>query len=260
MADLPAMKTSPKFIFFSDFDGTITLADSNDFLTDNIGYGQAQRKQENKDTLEGRNTFRKSFEGMMKSVTAPYDECIDLLVKNIKLDPYFKEFYEWALQNNIPVVVLSSGMVPIISALLHHLVGPSAEHIQIVSNDVRAKPGKSMNEQDGWDLVFHDDSDFGHDKSLTIRPYAQLPEGQRPTMFYAGDGVSDLSAAKETDLLFAKEGNDLVTFCVREDIPFTTFRDWSSITETVQEIVAGKRTVKDSAQDGFASYQRQHPA
>lgn len=25
-------------------------------------------------------------------------------------------------------------------------------------------------------------------------------------MFYAGDGVSDLSAAKETDLLFAKQG------------------------------------------------------
>lgn len=49
-------------------------------------------------------------------------------------------------------------------------------------------------------------SGFGHDKSLTIRPYAQLPEDQRPTLFYAGDGVSDLSAARETDLLFAKEG------------------------------------------------------
>ena len=26
-------------------------------------------------------------------------------------------------------------------------------------------------------------------------------------MFYAGDGVSDLSAARECDLLFAKEGH-----------------------------------------------------
>lgn len=47
-------------------------------------------------------------------------------------------------------------------------------------------------------------SGFGHDKSLEIRPYAALPD--RPIMFYAGDGVSDLSAAKETDLLFAKAG------------------------------------------------------
>jgi 2-hydroxy-3-keto-5-methylthiopentenyl-1-phosphate phosphatase len=52
-------------------------------------------------------------------------------------------------------------------------------------------------------------SGFGHDKSSTIRPYAALPAGQRPTMFYAGDGVSDLSAAKETDLLFAKKGHGI---------------------------------------------------
>jgi 2-hydroxy-3-keto-5-methylthiopentenyl-1-phosphate phosphatase len=44
----------------------------------------------------------------------------------------------------------------------------------------------------------------GHDKSIEIRKYSSLPN--RPTMFYAGDGVSDLSAAKETDLLFAKAG------------------------------------------------------
>jgi 2-hydroxy-3-keto-5-methylthiopentenyl-1-phosphate phosphatase len=50
-------------------------------------------------------------------------------------------------------------------------------------------------------------SHFGHDKSLEITPYAELPDNERPTMFYAGDGVSDLSAAKETDLLFAKKGH-----------------------------------------------------
>ena len=174
---------------------------------------------------------------MMESVTAPYNECIDLLVQNIKLDPYFKEFFEYSLQTNIPVVVLSSGMVPVIRALLDHLVGPESSKIQIVSNDVKPKPGKSINEPHGWDLVFHDDSDFGHDKSLTLRPYAQLPSEQRPTMFYAGDGVSDLSAAKETDLLFAKKGEDLVTYCARQDIPFTAFVDWKSITETVKDIV-----------------------
>lgn len=54
-------------------------------------------------------------------------------------------------------------------------------------------------------------SHFGHDKSLAIRPYAahiaKLPDSERPTLFYAGDGVSDLSAARETDLLFAKKGH-----------------------------------------------------
>ena len=49
-------------------------------------------------------------------------------------------------------------------------------------------------------------SHFGHDKSLEIKPYAALPDNERPILLYAGDGVSDLSAAAETNLLFAKEG------------------------------------------------------
>ena len=257
--DLPAMRTSPKFIFFTDFDGTITLMDSNDYMTDNIGYGPERRKQENKDTLEGKNDFRDSFQGMLDSVTAPFNDCVDLLVKNIKLDPRFKEFLDYAMANNIPVVVLSSGMVPIIEALLKHLVGDEgANYIQIVANNVKARPGKTINDQDGWDVEFHDDSGFGHDKSLTIRPYAKLPTSERPTMFYAGDGVSDLSAAKETDLLFAKYGKDLVTFCVREDIPFTQFNDWESITSVVRDIVAGNKTVEDAAHDGYEAYKKQH--
>ncbi len=85
-------------------------------------------------------------------------------------------------------------------------------------------------------------------------------------MFYAGDGVSDLSAARETDLLFAKKGRggfarlitflrnmpggeggggldyadvvniDLVTYCEREGVPFTVFEDWGSILETTRKI------------------------
>lgn len=97
-------------------------------------------------------------------------------------------------------------------------------------------------QEGGWNIKYHDDSDFGHDKSLTIRPYAkhfaEHPDEPKPTMFYAGDGVSDLSAARETDLLFAKKGKgehtfdcelanltlmtlDLVTYCEREGLPFT---------------------------------------
>lgn len=101
-------------------------------------------------------------------------------------------------------------------------------------------------------------SSFGHDKSLEIRPYAALPENERPILLYAGDGVSDLSAASETNLLFAKHGKgsapfgypsialqannlpDLVTFCDRRGIPYTTFKDWSSIFATTKDILAGK--------------------
>lgn len=143
---------------------------------------------------------------MMDSISKPFPECVDYLVQNIKLDPHFNEYLQWSLQNNVPTVILSGGMTPVIRAIMKNLVGADAEKIDIVCNECVARPGKSVDEEGGWQIKYHDDSSFGHDKSLTIRPYANLPKEKRPILFYAGDGVSDLSAAKETDLLFAKKG------------------------------------------------------
>ena len=188
---------------------------------------------------------------MMDSVKTPFPECIRLLCQNIKLDPYFNDFYNWSRQVGVPVIVLSSGMTPIIRGLLVHLIGPEANDIEVVSNKVIDRPPKKKEEEGGWQIKFHDDSGFGHDKSLTIRPYAkhfdEHPDEPRPVMLYAGDGVSDLSAAKETDLLFAKKGYDLVSYCEQEGIPFTTFEDWKSIMATTKAIFEGKLSLKDVA-------------
>jgi 2,3-diketo-5-methylthio-1-phosphopentane phosphatase len=155
---LPALKTNPKFIFFTDFDGTITQQDSNDFMTDNLGFGPELRKKGNEDVLFGRRDFRDSFRDMLDSINTPFDECIDILRKNITLDPGFKAFFEWARENNVPIVVLSGGMKPVIYALLAHMLGEeAADTLQIVSNDVAPRDGKSINEAGGWQIVYHDD-------------------------------------------------------------------------------------------------------
>ncbi|KAL8713035.1 MAG: hypothetical protein Q9220_002895 [cf. Caloplaca sp. 1 TL-2023] len=231
-------------------------------MTDHLGYGEKLRKQGNADTLNGSITFRDSFWEMMESVKTPFPECIKLLCENIKLDPYFKDFYYWSRENNVPVIVLSSGMTPIIRSLLVHLVGPEANDIEIVSNEVIDRPGKTQDQEGGWQLKFHDDSDFGHDKSLTIRPYAkhfaERPNEPKPTLLYAGDGVSDLSAARETDLLFAKAGKeDLVTYCEREGLPFTVFEDWQSILSTTKDLYNGKTSLKRVANEGVQEAQKE---
>jgi len=88
---------------------------------------------------------------MLDSVHTPFDECVDALVKNIKLDPGFKVFYAWCLAEKIPVIVLSSGMEPIIRALLTNLVGPTADQIKIVSNQPKHLPDGT------WTIDYHDD-------------------------------------------------------------------------------------------------------
>ena len=94
---------------------------------------------------------------MLDSVKTPFPDCVKTLLANIKLDPSFKDFYNWARANNVPVIVLSSGMVPIIRALLAHLIGREATEIEIVANEVRDRPAKTKDQEGGWDIVFHDD-------------------------------------------------------------------------------------------------------
>lgn len=94
---------------------------------------------------------------MIDSVKPSFPTCVQILCDNIKLDPAFTDFYKWAMKNKVPVIVLSSGMVPIIRALLVHLVGPEAKDIEIVSNDVQDRDGMSKDQEGGWNIVFHDD-------------------------------------------------------------------------------------------------------
>ncbi|RDA85882.1 hypothetical protein CP532_2724 [Ophiocordyceps camponoti-leonardi (nom. inval.)] len=245
-SDTPAMATNPQFIFFTDFDGTVTTVDSNDILVDYLGAGPERRLQGSLDTLNGHVHFRDFYQEMMDLISAPFDECLALLLRHVRLDPGFRQFYAWARANNVPIVIISGGMQPVIRALLRNLLGPGASDIQVISNDIRPRsPGSSINEPNGWTIQFRDETAHGHDKSVEIRKYSSLPN--RPVLFYAGDGVSDLSAAKETDLLFAKADKDLVTYCEREEVPFVTFRDWTSITQTCKDIAAGTISVQDAA-------------
>lgn len=100
---------------------------------------------------------RDAFQKMLDSISTPFPECIDVLVKNIQLDPHFNEYFQWALKNKIPTVILSGGMEPIIRAILKNLVGPDHEKLDIVSNDVIARPGRSIDQESGWTIKFHDD-------------------------------------------------------------------------------------------------------
>jgi 2-hydroxy-3-keto-5-methylthiopentenyl-1-phosphate phosphatase len=108
--------------------------------------------------LFGHRTFRDGFKEMLDSIKLPLDKCIEALLDNITLDEGFKEFYGWARENNIPVVVLSGGMEPIIRALLAHLLGEDeVKTLPILSNDVASRPGKTLKDEGGWEIVYRDD-------------------------------------------------------------------------------------------------------
>jgi hypothetical protein len=50
--------------------------------------------------------------------------------------------------------------------------------------------------------------------------------------------------------------SDLISYCAREEVPFTVFGDWTDILKEVKKIVAGETTVQQSAKEGFEQYKK----
>lgn len=216
-----------KAAVFSDFDGTITLEDSNDFLTDTMGFGKERRLEVFQGVLDGNVGFRHAFKEMLDSVDIPFDDCVATLLKNIRLDPGFKETFMWCHERGIPFVVISSGMLPLIKALISELIGPElVDHVRIIANDVEIAPDGS------WSIVYRDETAHGHDKSRSILQCKNEYNADR--YYYCGDGVSDLTAARECDVLFAREGRDLIYYCDREGIPYIPFSDFNFVKQYIE--------------------------
>ncbi|KAJ7473787.1 HAD-like domain-containing protein [Mycena galericulata] len=242
----PPVYKDKRFVVLSDWDGTITTQDSNDYMTDNLGFGKEKRRAGNLEILSGRQTFRDGFREMLESITAngySFDACKEVLRKNIKLDAGFADFDAWCRANDIPVVIVSSGMAPIIRAVLSKHVGDEeANRIDIIANEVEVEPSGK------WHIKFrHPSSGYGHDKSRAILPYKDLESP--PLLFFFGDGVSDMSAARHADVLFVKQKddgeNDLAAYCTREGIKHIIFRDFAQALKVVQVVVSGEKTPQE---------------
>jgi len=220
--------------------------DSNDFLTDHLGFGVQKRRAMNLEVLSGRMTFRDAFKEMLDSIHVPLEECKEVLKKNIKIDPGFKTFYEWCRAHDIPFIIVSSGMEPLIRAVLSNLLDEEAQDIEIISNSVEVEENGEFHIQ-----YRHPESGFGHDKSKAILPYRDLPE--KPTLLFFGDGVSDMSAAVHADTLFVKndkpEGqNDLAAYCLREGIGHILFKDFTEALPIVSAIITGRSMIHVATQ------------
>ncbi|KAJ3032693.1 hypothetical protein HDV00_007213 [Rhizophlyctis rosea] len=109
---------------------------------------------------------------------------------------------------------------------------PSAPLIEIFANGLEIEPER-------WNIIWRDNSVHGHDKSLSIRTHLSTFSPHKPKIVFIGDGVSDLSAAREADYVFAKRGKDLEVWCRKEGIEFESWDDMGVVLERVRGLVEG---------------------
>ena len=187
----------------------------------------------------GERSFREVSDDLYASLDVPFDDCFEVMKTSLDIDPDFQSFHEFCVNNTIPFNVISAGLKPVLRKVLNHFLGEEmAKNIGIVANDA-----KVTETEDGhkWEAVWRHDSHLGHDKALSINEYKdeakiESENGTVPMIIFIGDGVSDLAAARECDMLFARRGLKLEDYCVENNIPYIPFDTFADIQKEIIKI------------------------
>lgn len=217
-----------KYFVFTDFDGTLSVTDTGAKVIDAC-FGTENRKALIKVILDKTRSYTECVAEMWDSVNLPWDEACEL-IKDAEIDPYFKEFQKHCKDHDIPIAILSSGLIKLIHEVLHkYLTDEELSEIQIFANDHTIAPNGH------WKIIYRDTSELGHDKGKTIQEVKDTDKDLK--IIFIGDGISDISASKHADYLFAKRGLSLQSWCEQEKIPYYPYDTFEDIWKVLEKIV-----------------------
>jgi 2,3-diketo-5-methylthio-1-phosphopentane phosphatase len=202
-----------EMIVFVDFDGTITDVDTFDALVRDA-VGDDVWDAIDAELMAGQRILRDVLVLQASHIRKSEAEALAFIESTATVDPAFGPFVETARRHGVDVRVLSSGVAPLIRAVLSR----AGIDVDVRANDVDFA-------RHGWTLAFLDDSDNGHDKAAAVR--AARTAGL--VTVYVGDGVSDFAAVHEADRCFAKAGRALERYCQARGLPSTSFDSFAQI-------------------------------
>lgn len=199
-------------VVYSDFDGTITLRDSNDALVDRY-IGAEKRQAYDRLFLEGHGTLWEILDTSLQACGVPLDEAIAFLRATVAIDRSFLPFHQWLVERDIPIEVLSAGLYEVVEAFL------AAEGLALPINANRAHCFP-----DRFGLAPTDEAcPTGVDKAAIL--LAARSRGL--TTVFIGDGFSDRLAAPHADLLYAKSA--LARYCDKQGIAYVPFERFAEV-------------------------------
>ncbi|KAK4195082.1 HAD-like domain-containing protein [Triangularia verruculosa] len=247
-AAVPTSSKKRKMVCFSDFDGTIALQDTGHILFNTYGCGSKKRELLDAQINSGERTFKDVSEEMWGSLNVPFEDGFELMAQELKMDPGFAGFHRFCVREEIPFHVISAGLKPVLRRVLDEFLGEEeSARIGIVANEAEIKEDGSE-----WRPVWrHGGSELGHDKAVSMKEARrevnrevagrklESGEGEEevPLIVFIGDGVSDLPAAREADVLFARKGLRLEGYCVEHGIKYLPFDSFADIQGKLEEIL-----------------------
>ena len=207
---------SRRVAVFSDFDGTIAHPDTINLLAETFG-GVEFRRDIGGKIASGEISLRDGIATEVATIRGDLDQVLDFLRQRVKIDESFPPFAQWCRRREIPLTILSAGIKDVIERLLAPF---GLDHVRLLAN-----PLEIIDQR--WTLRFLDDTPWGHDKGAAL---VQARSAGYATAFL-GDGLSDLRAADQADLVFAR--SRLANLCRQKQLPFFPLHDFSTVGATI---------------------------
>ncbi len=206
-----------KTAIFSDFDGTISLKD--------VGYSLFHYFSDGKndallpDWKSGVMSTRDCLLAEAEMVHATPEE-IYAFIDTIGIDSDFPILLKIAQEKSIPLKILSDGLDVYIKYLLEKEglgdLDFLANKAELVDNTIKIT----------FEHTNKECKSCGICKGEIIREFRENQDKPYQIVFI-GDGYSDVCAAKEADILFAKK--DLKEYCMKEDISFISYSNFNNV-------------------------------
>ena len=148
------------------------------------------------------------------------------------LRPYFRDLWGFCQTNNIPMAVVSQGLDFYIEAVLERA---GIGRVPVYAVDTEFKGGKISYH---YNHTYPGKESQGNSKGFVVESF----QNRGCYVFFAGDGQSDLEAARKADVTFAHR--TLAKFCDEESIPYQPFEDFRGM------LLAVRKYAKDGREAG----------
>ncbi|MBQ4493742.1 MAG: HAD-IB family phosphatase [Elusimicrobiaceae bacterium] len=207
-----------KFAIITDFDGTITTRDIGNALCTHFGTMKAGKEIKDYDTKEDPTLWFDRFFGPIK---ASREEFESIILSYAIVKKGFEELVNFAREHKIPFEIVSGGLDIYIKPILKkHNLPPVP--LYCVRGTLTPK---------GIKTAFPDYPEIALDDFKAQRVKYYKDKGY--TTIFLGDGLVDLEAAKQADILFATAY--LAELCDRNKIPYKEFKDFTKLLKMLKE-------------------------
>lgn len=204
----------------TDFDDTAAAQNVAEMLLNQ--FGDSDWKDVRQRFRDGHLSLKEYQEITFRNIQADRATMQAYVKDHANLRPFFTELWGFCQANDIPMAVVSQGLDFYIEAVLEregvgrvpvYAVNTTFEDGQINYHYNHTVPGQESN---------------GNSKGFVVQSFQE----KGSYVFFAGDGHSDLEAARVADVTFAHRG--LATFCDEEKIEYQPFQDFRGMLVAVR--------------------------